>query len=278
MRKLGRLLLLAAADCARRPDLGRLRRRQQQQRRRQQRRYGHSSDGYRAGLPRPPREYTTQGAEADLDQLHAPGHLQARELAGRQRGHSGPRHGPAADLVRPEDLHPHPAQGPRVLERPARQGERLQVHGRAHDQGQLGRQELRHRQRRRRDRLRRGQGNDITGITTDDATGKITIQLEKPYGAFTNVLAFPELGSGSVRHARSHDHAGPNASGRRALHDHGHRSEQVVQRRQEPEVRGPEHPGHPDGSPRPDQRDDPVEHPDRGPGGPQQPGGQLRRR
>ncbi|HEY3192790.1 MAG TPA: ABC transporter substrate-binding protein [Solirubrobacterales bacterium] len=40
----------------------------------------------------------------------------------------------------------------------------------------------------------KGQSDHITGITTDDATGKITIQLDKPYGAFTNVLAFPELG------------------------------------------------------------------------------------
>ena len=40
----------------------------------------------------------------------------------------------------------------------------------------------------------KGQSNDISGITTDDATGKITIQLDKPYGAFTNVLAFPYLG------------------------------------------------------------------------------------
>jgi peptide/nickel transport system substrate-binding protein len=39
-----------------------------------------------------------------------------------------------------------------------------------------------------------GKANDISGITTDDSTGKITIQLEKPYGAFTNVLAFPNLG------------------------------------------------------------------------------------
>ena len=39
-----------------------------------------------------------------------------------------------------------------------------------------------------------GKANDISGITTDDATGKITIQLDKPYGAFSNVLAFPELG------------------------------------------------------------------------------------
>jgi peptide/nickel transport system substrate-binding protein len=40
----------------------------------------------------------------------------------------------------------------------------------------------------------KGQSDHITGITTDDATGKVTIQLDKPYGAFTNVLAFPELG------------------------------------------------------------------------------------
>jgi peptide/nickel transport system substrate-binding protein len=36
--------------------------------------------------------------------------------------------------------------------------------------------------------------NDISGITADDATGKITIHLDKAYGAFANVLAFPELG------------------------------------------------------------------------------------
>ena len=40
----------------------------------------------------------------------------------------------------------------------------------------------------------KGQSSDISGITADDTTGKITIQLVKPYGAFTNVLAFPELG------------------------------------------------------------------------------------
>ena len=33
----------------------------------------------------------------------------------------------------------------------------------------------------------------ISGIKTDDATGKITVQLETPYGAFANVLAFPSL-------------------------------------------------------------------------------------
>ncbi|MGH9062539.1 MAG: ABC transporter substrate-binding protein [Acidimicrobiales bacterium] len=36
-----------------------------------------------------------------------------------------------------------------------------------------------------------GKATSISGITTDDATGKITIQLTTPYGAFDNVLAFP---------------------------------------------------------------------------------------
>jgi peptide/nickel transport system substrate-binding protein len=36
-----------------------------------------------------------------------------------------------------------------------------------------------------------GKASDISGITTDDATGKITVKLTKPYGAFPNLLAFP---------------------------------------------------------------------------------------
>jgi len=39
-----------------------------------------------------------------------------------------------------------------------------------------------------------GKSDHITGVTTDDNTGQITIKLVKPYGAFTNVLAFPEMG------------------------------------------------------------------------------------
>ena len=111
----------------------------------------------------PQEEYTTQGAEANWISYTPLVTYKHENAPGRQRAHSGSRDRAAADLVRSEDLHPHPAQGPRVLERPARQGQRLQVHGRAHDQGQLGRQELRHRQRRGRDRLRRGQGERHLG-------------------------------------------------------------------------------------------------------------------
>jgi len=39
-----------------------------------------------------------------------------------------------------------------------------------------------------------GKAKTISGITTSDATGKITVHLLAPYGAFDNVLAFPSLG------------------------------------------------------------------------------------
>jgi peptide/nickel transport system substrate-binding protein len=39
-----------------------------------------------------------------------------------------------------------------------------------------------------------GKASTISGITANDATGQITIKLDKPYGAFANVLAFPALG------------------------------------------------------------------------------------
>jgi peptide/nickel transport system substrate-binding protein len=40
----------------------------------------------------------------------------------------------------------------------------------------------------------KGQAKTISGITTNDSTGQITIHLVAPYGAFDNVLAFPALG------------------------------------------------------------------------------------
>jgi peptide/nickel transport system substrate-binding protein len=40
----------------------------------------------------------------------------------------------------------------------------------------------------------KGKSSSISGITTDDSTGKITIRLNSPYGAFANVLGFPSLG------------------------------------------------------------------------------------
>jgi peptide/nickel transport system substrate-binding protein len=40
----------------------------------------------------------------------------------------------------------------------------------------------------------KGKAKTISGITTDDASGKITVKLNAPYGAFDNILAFPSLG------------------------------------------------------------------------------------
>jgi peptide/nickel transport system substrate-binding protein len=39
-----------------------------------------------------------------------------------------------------------------------------------------------------------GKSKTISGIKADDATGKITIDLTQPYGAFLNVLSFPAAG------------------------------------------------------------------------------------
>ena len=39
-----------------------------------------------------------------------------------------------------------------------------------------------------------GKASTISGITTNNATGQIVIHLVAPYGAFENVIAFPELG------------------------------------------------------------------------------------
>lgn len=43
------------------------------------------------------------------------------------------------------------------------------------------------------DEFDRGSAGRISGITADDATGRITIRLSEAYGAFSNVLAFPAL-------------------------------------------------------------------------------------
>ncbi len=40
----------------------------------------------------------------------------------------------------------------------------------------------------------KGKASSISGIQTDDASGKITIKLVAPYGPFVNVLAFPAAG------------------------------------------------------------------------------------
>jgi peptide/nickel transport system substrate-binding protein len=44
------------------------------------------------------------------------------------------------------------------------------------------------------DAYSKGKAKTISGITTDDATGKITIHLVAPYGAMENVLAIPPFG------------------------------------------------------------------------------------
>jgi peptide/nickel transport system substrate-binding protein len=44
------------------------------------------------------------------------------------------------------------------------------------------------------DKYDTGKSKSISGIKTDDATGKITVNLTSPYGAFLNVMSFPSSG------------------------------------------------------------------------------------
>ena len=90
-----------------------------------------------------------------------------------------------------QDLQADAAQGPQVLGRHARQGLRLRARDQARAQPGVGRlapstsastgaQEY----------VDAGKcDGDISGITTDDKTGDITIKLTAPDGSFTNVLA-----------------------------------------------------------------------------------------
>jgi len=53
-----------------------------------------------------------------------------------------------------------------------------------------------------------GRASSISGIQTDDATGRITIRLTQPYGGFANVIAFPSSGlvpSGTAMRNLSND-------------------------------------------------------------------------
>ncbi len=194
----------------------------------------------------PQEEYTTQGAEADWISYTPLVTYKHENAPGGNQLIPGLATALPQISQRPEDLHPDPPQGPRVLERPARQGERLQVHGRAHDQGELGRQELRHRQRRRaRPTSTRARPTTSRASRPTTPRARSRSSSPQPYGAFSNVLAFPELGlvpCGTPDHTLTTS----TAPGRRPVHDHEHRPEQVVQRGQESEVRRAEHPGHPD--------------------------------
>ncbi len=102
-----------------------------------------------------------------------------------------------------------------------------------------------------------GKAKTISGITTNDSTGKIMIHLIAPYGAFDNVLAFPSLApvppGTPIKNEPTSPPPGvgpykitnivPNAS---------------YLGRQEPALGADEHPGDP-GRPRERQRQDLVE-------------------
>ena len=119
-----------------------------------------------------------------------------------------------------------------------------------------------------------GKAKTISGIKADDATGKITITLTKPYGAFLNVLAFPSAGPRAERDEDVQPLQRP-AARRRALRDQGRRPEPLLRRRPQPGLDRQHRPGRAR-RPRRHQRQDRVQHADRGRAGAQQLGRRLR--
>ena len=87
----------------------------------------------------------------------------------------------------------------------------------------------------------------ISGISANNATGKIVIHLTQAYGPFANVLAFPAFGLVDPKTVTSAvQGAGEQPARRRwSLHGDQHQHRQVVRRRSEPELGG--HRGYPEG-------------------------------
>jgi ABC-type transport system substrate-binding protein len=119
-----------------------------------------------------------------------------------------------------------------------------------------------------------GKAKSISGITADDATGKITIHLTTPFGAFANVIAFPSTGlvptGTAMQNLSTNPPPGVGAYEITAV------SPNRTFTRHEPEVRGAQAPRHPGRAPGQGRGQDHVQHAVRGRAGPQQPGRRLR--
>ena len=71
-----------------------------------------------------------------------------------------------------------------------------------------------------------GKSDTISGINTDDNTGDITIQLEKPNGTFNNVLGADVRRAGAAEHAAGQGrHQQPAAVERAVRHHQGQRAQ-----------------------------------------------------
>ena len=195
--------------------------------------------------------YSTEAAEADwiaytplLTYRHRSGADGAELIPGLAR--RLPRVSPDGSTL-PADA----AKGPRLLERQTGQGERLQVHGRTRGPAQLGRQEVHHRQRRRRWSYDTGQAKRISGIVTDDSTGKINIKLGASVQRVLQRARPPGDGVGPQRHADARSQP-PSSTWRRGLQNHGRRAGPALGHGEELPVRAARHPRHPHREPGPD--------------------------
>ena len=148
----------------------------------------------------------------------AAAHLRPRQRQGGQQGHPGSRHGAAQDHQRRQDLHALPAKGLKYSDGTPVKASDFPATVERLFKLNSGGIALLHQHRRRR-KVRRNQEGGITGIKTNDKTGEIVIDLEKPRGTFTDELAMLFVAPGAERHAGQEPDR-ESAAGHRALRDH----------------------------------------------------------
>ena len=119
-----------------------------------------------------------------------------------------------------------------------------------------------------------GKAKTISGIKADDASGKITIELTQPYGAFLNVLAFPSAGlvPTGTKMSNLSNNPPPGVGPYAIKNVVPNRSFDVVRNPSWTDSTVPGVAGRQGGH----QRQDRVEHANRGRAGAQQPGRRLR--
>ncbi len=147
----------------------------------------------------------------------------------------GLANGPAEDHQRRQDLHAAAPQGPQVLRRDPGQGLRLQVRRSNGYSSSTPAASPFYTDIVGAEQFQKTKTGGISGIKTDDKTGKIVIDLTQPRGTFTNELATPVRRAGAVRHAGQRPVAQP-AARHRALRDHQVRSRPRLVLRPQPAV------------------------------------------
>ena len=134
----------------------------------------------------------------------------------------GPRREPAEDQQRRQDLHADASQGPQVLRRNPGQGVRLQVRRSNACSSSTRRGSPFYTTIVGAEKFAETKQGGISGIKTNDKTGKIVIDLTEPRGHLHQRARAAVRRAASARHPGQEPHRRP-AAGDRALRDHQRR-------------------------------------------------------